>query len=115
MKLLSLFSVSLVLSALGVAVAGDVNQQVEEAVVFYQQVENAKSIAIAIDDTDNNCSSCSGPCMSIAGVVTCCNDGESIINGKCTGGTSSTNKDDDDSDSDGGSDDDSSDSMSKCG
>jgi len=115
MKLLSLFSVSLVLSALGVAVAGDFNQQVEEAVVFYQhQVENAKSIAIAIDDTDNDCSSCSGPCMSIAGVVTCCNDGESIINGKCTGGTSSANEDDN-TESGSDSDDDTSGSISKCG
>ena len=89
------------------------NQQVEDAVVFYQQAEIAKMKSIAIDDSDNisvsgDCSSCSGACMSIAGVVTCCNNGESIINGKCTGGTSSTNKDDNDSDtgSDSGTDDD---------
>ena len=94
------------------------NQQVEDAVVFYQQAEKAKSIAI--EDSDNisvsdDCSSCSGACMSIAGVVTCCNNGESIINGKCTSGTSSANKDDNDSDTDSGTDDDTSDSMSKCG
>ena len=94
------------------------NQQVEDAVVFYQQAEIAKSIAI--DDSDNisvsdDCSSCSGACMSIAGVVTCCNNGESIINGKCTGGTSSANKDDNDSDTDSGTDDDTSGSISKCG
>ena len=93
------------------------NQQVEDAVVFYQQAEIAKMKSIAIDDSDNisvsdDCSSCSGACMSISGVVTCCNNGESIINGKCTGGTSSANKDDD---TDSGSDDDTSDSMSKCG
>ena len=113
MKLLSFASVSLVLPAfLGIAAAGDFNQQVEEAVVFYQQVENAKSIAIG--DIDNisvsdDCSSCSGACMSIAGVVTCCKSGQIITGGKCSGEMSS---DSDNNNNDSGTDDDT--SESKC-
>lgn len=112
MKLLSFASVSLVLlAALGLAAADEphvrsFNQQVEDAVVFYQQAEIAKSIVndndSGSDDDDtsdsmsnnnNNNSSGNGDnCMTVNGVMKCCSGGTlSYNNGKfkCSGEMSS--------------------------